>query len=125
MNEDIKKFIKDYLITNSWWILTALVVTTRFGTWPMIIVLLIIVAFTWLEYKRFKDPKLLFVQKYRKIIDVTYYIGFWGFLGITFWTSYEGFLVVSGNAKGSEHSIVFFIIAFLLVSVSGLYILYY
>ncbi|HEY0059681.1 MAG TPA: hypothetical protein VGB56_11120, partial [Flavisolibacter sp.] len=56
------------------------------------------------------------VQKYKLAVDVFYNLAFWGFLGLTFWTSYQGFLQVSGNSSRSQHSIVFLILSLLLVA---------
>ena len=115
-NKTFADFLKDFLLTNGYWILALILLTMPFGWKCILVAILAVVAFAVAEYKRYVDPKMLFVQQHRLAVDIFYHGAFWGFLGITFVTSYSGFLQVSGNSSKDQHSIVFLFLTLFLVA---------
>lgn len=115
-NKTLQHFLKDFFLSNAYWIVAVILLAGPFGWKTTLVVILAVVAFGYIEYKRYLDPRLLFVQQHRLSVDIFYYSAFWGFLGITFWSSYTGFLQVSGNSARTQHTIVFFILTLFLVA---------
>lgn len=116
LNKKLEDFLKLYLPVNSFWISAVVLAAYWFHNPWTIILLLALGAFLFVDFQRTQDTKPFFIQRNRKIIDRLYMIGFWGFLGITFITSYLGFNLVSGLKPNEEHSLIFAVVALLLTA---------
>lgn len=115
-------FAVDFVISHAFWIVAAILLALgKINPASFICVaLLAVIAFGYAEYKKKQkvEGKGLVLHKSEKSIDVLYWIAFVGFLGITFWSCYKGFLEVSGTDNTNTQYVMLVITLLLTVALA-------